>query len=164
MKKLIIGIIIGIATSLIGGFIIVKAATLIQASQVLYSNTSTTATNVNEALDELLDKAVPRTYGLKVANQNSATINFKKNSNTLVFNAASDYTGTGSIGVYSAPDDIAYHVSGGKVLPLIQSFNMSKTTGPVTIDISGYDRILVYAIYGSQSGSTAWSGTLLITN
>lgn len=164
MKKLVIGIIIGVTASLIGGFIIVKAATLIQASQVLYSNNSSTITNVNEALDELLDKAVPRTYGLKVANQNSATVTFKKNSNTLVLNTASDYTGAGTIGVYSASTDIAYHAPGGTWLPLIKSVTMSNTTGPVTIDISGYDRILVYAVYGTQSGSTAWSGTLLITN
>ena len=41
---------------------------------------------------------------------------------------------------------------------------MSNTTGPVTVDVSDYDRIIIYAVYNSQSGSTTWSGTLLITN
>lgn len=57
MKKLLIGIGIGIIVSVIGRFIVVKAATLIQSSQVTYSNEATETTNVKESLDELLQKS-----------------------------------------------------------------------------------------------------------
>lgn len=57
MKKIIIGIAIGITISLVGGFIITKAATSITSTQVLYSNSNSSATTVKAAIDELMTKS-----------------------------------------------------------------------------------------------------------
>lgn len=98
MKKIIIGVALGMAITLVGGFIIVKAATSITSSQVLYSNDDTTAATVKDAIDELMTKSAgDKDCPDSVILDQTCGFNFKKYKgiNLSKFSGGNDYKFSG---------------------------------------------------------------------
>ncbi|MEZ3426279.1 MAG: hypothetical protein K1W13_02575 [Lachnospiraceae bacterium] len=85
------------------------------------------------------------------ANQNNSwTINSRKHSNTLVLTGLAGSTGSGSFAVYGTTADnvIPYHVNAANTL--IENVTIAAGTTR-EIDISGYDRFIVYCVYTTQA-------------
>ena len=84
----------------------------------------------------------------------SSSLNFKRMGKTVKLKGIGGSTKTLVIGVYgTTPDNLVpYHV-GANVIP-IGSATVSATSQEVEIDVSGYDRFIIYCVYNSGTIGT----------
>ena len=151
MKKMIIGIVIGITITLIGGFIVAKAATSITSTQVLYSNSNSSATTVKAAIDELMTKtktAKITAYTLSGSNYNIGGSFYKSTFNlSSIPNWQNLQTGVNCVAVVTAVTGVPSNPSLAGMTGNVNIQKPSSSSFVVGRYESGYaSQIIVYVI------------------
>lgn len=84
----------------------------------------------------------------------SASLNFKRIGKTVKLKGAGGSDKNLTVNVYGTTADnlVPYHVGGN--VTLIKSITVSANSSEVEVDVSGYDRFILYCVYGSGTVGT----------
>ncbi len=109
---------------------------------------------------KLVERAKPlsgKTSFIWRIHNNSSSINLKRNGNILKLSGvgnSSGTTGTYALSVYGTTADnlVPYH-AGGLPLTIITSITVSGNMETIEVNVSDYDRFVLYVVYGTGTHS-----------